>query len=394
MKKIIYISSIAFLFQMLVGCKNESSIYSGPPVGKKDANIENLIRTGEPKTLAEVYYEHGNFINTRQFPPVVRVQEVLEHGKDWLLIDIRKPDAYEAGHINGAYNVPKDKVLDFLINKQKAAAYPKVVFICYSGQMASYVTGITRYAGFDNTYVMLYGMAGWNSKFSDILKKGFGDRYQDMIVKGSYKPETIEIEENEPKFHKSIDLSKLPQLPKKLPTVLIDERAQQLLKQPRQEFLIKDDEFFPAIKNDLNAFYTVCYLPEFQYYVAHVKGSVQYTPRKDLSLDARLTELPSGKPITVYCKTGHTSGNVTAYLDMLGYKAHSLMFGVGGFMYSLWKEKGWMADINNVINDFPVVEGTQRLNNKIIATSAPKKTKTPVKPVVKRKKKEVTGGCG
>jgi len=241
---------------------------------------------------------------------------------------------------------------------------------------------------------MLYGMAGWNSKFSDILKKGFGDRYPEMIVKGSDKPETIEIKNEEAKLHKGYDLSKLPKLPKKLPSVLISERSHLLLKQPRPDFLLKADEFFPALKKDLNAYYTVCYLPKPQYYVAHVKGAVQYTPRKDLSLDARLTELPANKPITVYCKTGHTSGNVTAYLDMLGYKSHSLMFGVGGFMYSLWKQKGWMGDINNVINDFPIVEGTKRLNNKVVATAAPKKASGGAKPIVKRKKKEVTGGCG
>jgi len=63
----------------------------------------------------------------------VWAHDVLANGKDWLLIDIRSPEAYAAGHINGAYNVPKDKVVDFLTKKQKAAAYPKVVLICYSG---------------------------------------------------------------------------------------------------------------------------------------------------------------------------------------------------------------------------------------------------------------------
>ncbi len=374
-------------------CKHNSTIYNGDFVGKKDVNFENLIRSGQPKTLAEIYYEHGNFINTKQFPPVVSAQDVLEHGHDWLLIDIRSPEAYETGHINGAYNIPKDKVLDFLTKTKKAAAYPKVVFVCYSGQLASYVTGITRYAGFDNTYVMLYGMAGWNSRFSDILKKGFGDRYMDMIVKGTDKAETIPEHNEEIAIHKGIDLSKLPKLPNKLPSILISERAHQLLKQARPEFLLKDDEYFPELKKDINAYYSMFYIPKPKYYAAHVKGSVQFTPRKDLSLDARLTEIPTDKPVVIYCKTGHTGSNVAAYLDMLGYKAKNLMFGAGGFMYSLWKQKGWMGDINNVINDFPVVEGKKRTNNKIIA-AAPKKTAVPGKPVVKHKKKEVTGGCG
>ena len=390
MKKIIF---LILTISILSACKNKTYLFHSKPVGKKDVNFENLIRSEQPGTLAEIYYKHGNYINTKQFPPIVWAQDVLEHGKDWLLIDIRKPDAYEAGHINGAYNVPKDKVLDFLTKTQKASAYPKVVFICYSGQMASYVTGITRYAGFDNTYVMLYGMAGWNSQFSDILKKGFGDRYPEMIVKDTDKSDVIPGSYEEVTIHKGIDLNKLPKLPNKLPSILISERAHQLLKQARPEFLIKDDEYFPALKKDPKAYYSIFYIQKSKYYVAHVKGSVQYTPRKDLSLDTRLTEIPVNKPVVVYCKTGHTSGNVAAYLDMLGYKASSLMFGAGGFMYSLWKQKEWMGDINNVINDFPVVEGKKRTNNKIVAAVL-KKSAAPAKPVVKRKKKEVTGGCG
>ncbi len=390
MKKIIL---LILIISSLNACKNKPHLFFSKPVGKKDVNFENLIRSGQPQTLAEIYFEHGNFINTKQFPPIVWAQDVLEHGKDWLLIDIRKPDAYEAGHINGAYNVPKDKVLDFLTKTKRAAAYPKVVFICYSGQMASYVAGVTRYAGFDNTYVMLYGMAGWNSRFSDILKKGFGDRYPEMLVKDTDNPGTITGQLEETGVHKSPDLSKLPKLPRKLPSILISERAHQLLKQARPEFLIKDDEYFPALKKDPNAYYSIFYIQKPKYYAAHVKGSIQFTPRKDLSLDTRLTEIPADKPVVIYCKTGHTSGNATAYLDMLGYKAHSLMFGAGGFMYSFWKQKEWMSDINNVINDFPVVEGKQRTNNKIVAVT-PKKSAAPVKPVAKRKKKEVSGGCG
>ncbi len=391
MKKLIL---LGFILSSLIACKNESDIYSGDPVGKKDVNFENLLRTAQPKTLAEIYYEHGNFINTQQFPPIISADDVLNNGKDWLLIDIRSVEAYEAGHINGAYNVPKDKILDFLVKTKKAAAYPKVVIICYSGQMASYVTGITRYAGFDNTYVMLYGMAGWNSRFSDILKKGFGNRYPEMIVKGTDKAEAITEHNEEAPIHKGIDLAKLPKMPIKLPSILISEQAHKLLKQSRPEFLLKDDEYFPALKKDINAYYSIFYIPKPKYYAAHVKGSVQYTPRKDLSLDTRLTEVPADKPVVVYCKTGHTSGNVTAYLDMLGYKAHSLMFGAGGFMYNLWKQKGWMGDINNVINDYPVVEGKKRTNNKIVAVKTPKKAAANTKPIVKHKKKEVTGGCG
>ena len=391
MKKLKY---FILFFWVLVFFSCKTKEYTGKPVGKS-VNFDDFLKTKKSKPLAEIYYEHGNFINSQQFPPVVNAADVLEHINDWLIIDIRKPDAYEAGHINGAYNVPKDKVIEFLKNKQKAAAYEKVVIVCYSGQMASYVTGITRYAGFDNTYVMLFGMAAWNSQFSDILKKGFGDRYQEMIVKATDKDEQLLIKDEQENIGKNkIDLSKLPTLPKRLPSLLIAERADKLLKQNRKNFLIKADEYFPEIKKDLNAYYSIYYMNKPKYYVAHIKGSVQFTPRKDLSLDGKLTEIPVDKPVMIYCKTGHTSGNATAYLDMLGYKAHSLMFGAQSFMNRLWKQKQWMPDVDALINDFPVVQGKKRTNNKVVAAATQTKSKAPAKPIVKHKKKEVTGGCG
>lgn len=390
MKKVI---NIAFL-SLLIGLSSCSyKGLSGKPKGQKDANFENIIRSGKPDLLAQIYYEHGNFINSKQFSPIVRAEDVLKNLNNWMIVDIRSPQAYEAGHINGAYNVPKDKVIDFLKNKHKASAYEKVVFVCYSGQMASYVTSITRFSGFDNTYVMLFGMAGWNSEFSDVMKKGYGTRYTDMLVKASDKSETIPENQEEVVGHKTLDLSKLPKLPSKLPTLLMNERAQVLLSQGRKSFLLKADEFFPDYKANPNKYYPIFYLNKAKYYLAHIKGAELFQSRKDLSLDAKLTQIPTDKTVVVYCKTGHTGGNATAYLDMLGYKAKNLMFGANGFMFDLWKKQEWSTDISNLTNDFPVVKGAKRTSGKIVA-SAPKKVSGAKKPIVKRKKKEVSGGCG
>ena len=388
MKNIKYIV-ILFILIGLNACS--SKVSKKDPVGKKDANFENIIRDGKSEPLAKIYNDHGNFINTKQFPPIIKAADVLSNLNNLLIIDIRSKDAYEAGHINGAYNVPKDKVLDFLKNKQKAAAYSKVVFVCYTGQMASYVTGITRYAGFDNTYVMLYGMAGWNSEFSGIMKKGYASKFKDMIEKAAEEHETGEAHHAE--THHAVHLDKLPKLPSKLPTLLMAERAQVLLSQDRKSFLLKADEFFPEYKANPDKYLPVFYMNKAKYDAGHIKGAELFTSRKDLSLDAKLTTLPTDKNILLYCKTGHTGGNATAYLNMLGYKAHNLMFGVHSFMYDFWKQKEWTADVSSAINDYPTVKGAKRTSAKIVA-AAPKKTGNAAKPIVKRKKKEVSGGCG
>ncbi len=389
MKKSIVIFLV--LSMLLTGCEN-NSVDTQTAIGK-EVQWEDFVRQHEPLKLAEIYYLHGNFINSPEFPPVIKPFEVYENMGKYLIVDLRSPEAYESGHINGAYNVPKDKVLDFLKNKQKASAYDKVVFVCYSGQTASYVTGITRFSGFDNTYALLFGMAGWNKDFSAPLMKGFGDRYPEIIEKGTYGEG---IEKNEEfKFLQNPDLKKLPELPDLPPGILISNQADSNLKLKRPEFLLKIDEFAPWLKTNPDNLYPVFYIDKKKFYEAHVKGSAQFTPRKDLSLDARLTDLPLNKNIVLYCKTGHTGGNAAAYLRMLGYDAKNLIFGAGSFMYSLWKEKGWMPDLNIWINEFPYIEGKQRLSVKLNSLpKTPVKKKTPQIQVPKRKKKEVSGGCG
>ena len=387
MKKLLLIL-ISFSL-MLAGCKNP---LSKPAPRGKEVDFENFVRSKPVKPLAQIYYEHGNLPNRPDFPYLVKASEVLKNYKNYLVIDLRRPEDYKAGHIPGAYNVPKDKVLDFLKKEHKAAAYPKVVFVCYTGQTASYVTGITRLAGFDNTYVMLYGMSVWNSKFAGPLLNGVGDRYPDMVETGEGTAHPVAHHgEALPGHH--IDWNKFPELPKQLPTLLIEQQARKALKQERKDFLLKADEFFPDYKQNPLDYYVICYLPAKFYVDGHIKGAVRFQPHKDLGVDGRLVEIPKDKKVLVYCKTGHTGSQSAAWLDMLGYKGHNLILGSLSFMYSKWLKNEWISDVKYLINEYPVVEGDKPFSGKVQAVAAPKKIAAP-KPAVKHKKKEVTGGCG
>ncbi len=380
---------IGFLTALLLGgC---SRVLNKPEPKGRTVDLENFVRSKPVKSLAQVYYEHGDWPNRQDFPYIVKANKVWKHYRNWLIIDLRRPDDYKAGHIPGAYNVPKDKVLDFLTKEHNAAAYPKVIFVCYTGQTASYVTGITRLAGFDNTFALLYGMAGWNDEFSAPLRKGVGDRYKDMVETGTGK--TVPVAEHHG-LPGQIDWAAFPVLPKQLPTLLIDQRARKMLAQKRTDFLLKADEFFPAYKQNPQDYYVISYLPQDKYVAGHIRGAVRFQPRHDLGIEGRLASVPSGKKVLVYCKTGHTGSQGAAWLDMLGYKGHNLILGSLSFMYSTWVKNEWMPDIQYVINNYPVVRGDKPFSGKTVALQTNTKPAVAPKPVVKRKKKEVTGGCG
>jgi rhodanese-related sulfurtransferase len=57
------------------------------------------------------------------------------------------------------------------------------------------------------------------------------------------------------------------------------------------------------------------------------------TPKQSLKKEAQLKYLPTDKKIVVYCYSGQTSSQLVAYLQVLGYEAYSLSFGVNGFAY-------------------------------------------------------------
>ena len=47
--------------------------------------------------------------------------------------------------------------------------YNKVILVCYTGQTTSYSAAILQLLGYNNIYVLEWGMCGWNKKFSEKL---------------------------------------------------------------------------------------------------------------------------------------------------------------------------------------------------------------------------------
>ncbi len=62
----------------------------------------------------------------------------------------------------------------------------------------------------------------------------------------------------------------------------------------------------------------------------HIPGSLWVSP-KELFTEDVLNDLPTDQPIAVYCYTGQTASQVTSALNMLGYDASSVLFGMSGW---------------------------------------------------------------
>jgi rhodanese-related sulfurtransferase len=64
------------------------------------------------------------------------------------ILDIRKEEDYDAGHISGAFHVDWNEVGEF-IEDDVFSKDEKVIVACYSGQTAGQVVGIFKSMGYD-----------------------------------------------------------------------------------------------------------------------------------------------------------------------------------------------------------------------------------------------------
>ncbi|ANK61998.1 MULTISPECIES: rhodanese-like domain-containing protein [Loigolactobacillus] len=76
------------------------------------------------------------------------------------IVDVRRPDEYEAGHIPGALNFPYEQITEY---------HPttKVYLICHSGVRSKRAAKKLKGRGYDVVNV-LGGMVAWNGE----IKKG------------------------------------------------------------------------------------------------------------------------------------------------------------------------------------------------------------------------------
>jgi len=86
-----------------------------------------------------------------------------------LVIDVRKPADYEAGHIVNARNVELDKIQrgDETIVKKKDKV---LLAVCDNGGLSGKAAGLLRKAGYPNTFSLRGGIVGWRADNLPLVK--------------------------------------------------------------------------------------------------------------------------------------------------------------------------------------------------------------------------------
>ena len=320
--KIIYrpVFIVALLAVLLLSCNSERTAEvksrSGEEVSKSEIAVPE--QDAETLLLLETLREAGDYVNSREFPSLIKASAVSE-GLDLnnLLLDIRTDEQFSSGHIAGSVNISFGDLPGYLSSAVKPFEYDRIVIISDDGQLAGYTTSLLRLMGYGNVYALRWGLSGWNSEYAE---KGWlaatGSAYQDRL-------ETTETERPAP--------GKMPLLGTGLSSgeEIADARFSKLFEEGVEGVSITADEVFTNPGN----YYIINYDRKDKYESGHIPGAVRYKPGATLGFAREMASIPSERIVVVYCGTGHNSAFVTAYLRLFGYDARTLEFGNNSFMY-------------------------------------------------------------
>jgi rhodanese-related sulfurtransferase len=228
---------------------------------------------------------------------------------DYYVIDIRSAADFNNGHIKGAVNIPLANILDEAPN----AAGKPILVVCYTGQTATRGVAALRMKGY-TAFSLKWGMAAWHANFKNSWESKAGNFSSPNWLTTGAPPAFQTF--NTPVINS--DATDMPQL--------LDERIRLML--ANTEWGVAKDVVLANPENYfINNYWPLNVWEMFGY----IKGA--YRINEDLNL-AGLKYLNPDATILTYCYTGQTSTITNAWLEVLGYKAKSLMFGTNSIVHT------------------------------------------------------------
>ncbi len=234
---------------------------------------------------------------------------------DYHVFDIRSADDFADGHIPGAINVTAANAIS------AAASYndKPILVVCYTGQGAGHTVVALRLSGYSDATVLKWGMAGWNPKFEGSWAANSGHDNGNIAIGNSNwvtsaSPAVGSFET--PTWTANSEDG----------AGILAERVATLVSGGFKAVSSSSVLASPANYQIFN------YWPESDYTAfGHFDGAFQY---QNLTITSGgLSAVDPAATSAVYCYTGQTSSMITAWLNVLGYNATSIKFGVNSLNY-------------------------------------------------------------
>lgn len=228
------------------------------------------------------------------------LQMRIAEGDAPYIVSLRSAEDYAKGHIPGAVNMKFGNIFDLPKDEE-------ILVYCYTGQSGSFAAATLGVLGYD-VQNLRHGMASWTDD-PDVYVK----RFDPATSQGDYNVETTA---NTPGTYS---------YPKLENTTSSDEADIVLAaaKTVTTQYITAADLNMKIAEGE-DMTIVSCRSAE-QYAKGHIPGAV------NIGMDdlvSNLNKLDPDAPVYVYCYTGHNAGQTAAILQMLGYDAYSLSFGM------------------------------------------------------------------
>ncbi|MGD8779777.1 MAG: rhodanese-like domain-containing protein [Ignavibacteria bacterium] len=288
--------------------------------------------TEQPANSAELLLEiesRGDYINSDEFPAIIGPDSIYFFRDQFIIADLRSSGEFISGHIEGAVNITNSELFDFV--KDNSEQGKIIAIITTTGQAGAYYASLLRFYGFDNVCSLNFGMSLWNSQFSESITS---------IIRSNPSP-NANLFDN--KQYTKPDYTELPAVAFENESASVgeklEERIRLLINEGFTNKLLESLEF-----SDDN--YIFCFGNSEAYYLAkssnttfpsHPIGAPLYSAfyPKDLRSTKYLQTIPSTKKITVYSYSGQLSAAALSLLNVLGYDAVSLNYGLHKTSYAI-----------------------------------------------------------
>lgn len=257
----------------------------------------------DPTVYQAAYDYFANFPSDKNVISAADLFTMMDAGDDMLILDIRRPEDYAAGHLKGAVNLSFfDMSIPEALNSLPDDR-PIMVY-CYTGQTASQVTALLNIAGRMTKNVQ--------SGFENAITKEPGyEAYVDteaaILPTGNFAPVDDAINEaiNEYFLEKN-----------------------EMAGTDYANYNVTVETVRGIVDEGLVDDYTILDIRQRDDYLAgHIDGAVNIPYGQ--GMEEALVELPVDKPLIIYCYSGQTSSQTLAVMRLMGYDAYSMSGGMG-----------------------------------------------------------------
>lgn len=322
---------IPVLFVVIVFCASSSGGNAGFETIR--AAAEGYLGSSRPldidaKALYESMISSMALLDVRNYDP-------SSFKKGPIIVDLRTPDPdmpnpYALGHIPGAVNIPLRNIADWKYLKDLPKDR-KIVVYSGTGQIGGQAAAVLNLLGYDAVNLK-WGMTAWTAKSDAAPGRYESSRDTVWMSGGSYR--TVERLNSPQETYDSPDFENGDGRDS-FETILSAGRL--YFNDLGKPFTISAPELYALLHNSENPYVAPLVLDvrdEAAYRLGHVDKCL-HIPLRALFSRENLRRLPPDRQIVVYCETGHDSSQAAAVLNLLGYDAVSLRWGIAAWSLSL-----------------------------------------------------------